>query len=196
MRLRVGVWSYPRCLKLRILDTDFSDCSVDVKTEELMQRIIRTVFKNHTIIAVAHRLNTILDFDMVAVIEKGRLVEFGNPTDLLSRPRSAFRDMYESSRGDQEGELAEVRFIGPGSIERSKEADRLWYYLVILIGFDAVGQYGNTVNASSSTEGWPIRYLFCLVTASLMASICVVAVATSVSRSFETGLTPGSYRHN
>ena len=190
------MWSYPNCLKLRIFDTDRSDHSVDVKTDELMQRIIRTLFKNHTIIAVAHRLNTILDFDKVAVIEKGRLMEFDSPTDLLSRRRSAFRKLYESSKGDQEGELAEVRFIGPGSIERSQEADRFWYYLVILNGIDAIDQYGNAVNAFSLIEGWRIRYLFCLVTASLMASICVVAVATSVSRSFEAGLTPGSHRQN
>ena len=118
-----------------------------------MQRIIRTLFKTHTIIAVAHRLNTILDFDKVAVIEKGRLMEFDRPTDLLSRRRSAFRELYEGSKGDQEGELAEVRFTSPSSIERSQEADRFWYYLAILNGIDAVGQYG--VNASSLIEGWP-----------------------------------------
>lgn len=84
--------------------------SVDVKTDELMQRIIRAEFKEHTILAVAHRLDTIMDFDRVAVIDKGRLVEFDSPADLLKRP-SAFKALYSSMNGDaaSHGEREDVR---------------------------------------------------------------------------------------
>lgn len=73
--------------------------SVDVKTDQLMQKIIRTEFKKHTILAIAHRLDTIMDFDRVAVIDKGRLVEFDSPADLLKQP-SAFKALYNSMNGD------------------------------------------------------------------------------------------------
>jgi ATP-binding cassette, subfamily C (CFTR/MRP), member 1 len=49
--------------------------SVDRKTDELMQRIIREDFAHHTIIAIAYRLETILDFDRIVVLHKGELME-------------------------------------------------------------------------------------------------------------------------
>ena len=68
---------------------------MDLKTDELMQQIIREEFKAQTIIAVAHRLDTILDFDRIAVLHQGKLVECGKPSDLL-RQDSMFRRLYES----------------------------------------------------------------------------------------------------
>ena len=60
-----------------------------------MQRIIRSDFKGCTIIAVAHRLNTIVDFDKIAVLATGRMLEFDTPENLLGRS-SAFRELYET----------------------------------------------------------------------------------------------------
>ena len=65
-----------------------------------MQRLIREKFSNHTVIAVAHKLETVLDFDKVAVLDGGVLVEFDNPYTLLSRP-SAFNKLYNSSKQEQ-----------------------------------------------------------------------------------------------
>lgn len=59
-----------------------------------MQRVIRQKFSGHTIIAVAHKLETILDFDKVAVLDEGSLVEFDSPDALLSNPSSAFSKLY------------------------------------------------------------------------------------------------------
>jgi ATP-binding cassette, subfamily C (CFTR/MRP), member 1 len=77
----------------RILVLDEATSNVDTETDQLMQRIIRKEFSQHTIITVAHRLNTILDSDVVAVLHEGRLVEFGPPGELLSKP-SLFRDLH------------------------------------------------------------------------------------------------------
>jgi ABC-type multidrug transport system fused ATPase/permease subunit len=49
---------------------------------------------HYTIIAIAHRLETILDFDRIVVLHKGELVECDSPSNLLARP-SAFRELYE-----------------------------------------------------------------------------------------------------
>lgn len=59
-----------------------------------MQRIIREEFEGRTVISVAHRLNTILDFDRIAVLRDGGLVECDSPAALLSRP-SVFKELYE-----------------------------------------------------------------------------------------------------
>jgi ABC-type multidrug transport system fused ATPase/permease subunit len=77
---------------------DEATASVDVHTDALMQNIIRTEFKNHTIIAAAHRLDTIIDFDAVLVLDAGRILETDNPANLLARD-SSFRDLYQTQKG-------------------------------------------------------------------------------------------------
>jgi ABC-type multidrug transport system fused ATPase/permease subunit len=79
--------------KLVILDEATS--SLDAKSDELMQKVIRREFNDCTIIAVAHRLNTIMDFDRIALLSGGELLEFDTPQALLDR-RSAFRELYNS----------------------------------------------------------------------------------------------------
>lgn len=59
-----------------------------------MQKIIRTEFPQATIVAVAHRLDTILDFDYVAVVHEGRVVEFGEVRVLKDDQDSKFAKLY------------------------------------------------------------------------------------------------------
>ncbi|KAH7388905.1 ABC transporter [Cadophora sp. MPI-SDFR-AT-0126] len=83
--------------KSSVLILDEPTSSVDVKTDAQMQKIIRSEFKNHTIIMIAHRLDSLLDFDRVAVLNKGDLVEFGEPRVLLENEGSAFWKLYHAS---------------------------------------------------------------------------------------------------
>ncbi|EEA19265.1 hypothetical protein TMatcc_010173 [Talaromyces marneffei ATCC 18224] len=82
-------------MKRKILLLDEATSNVNHETDQLMQRLIRTEFSGCTIIAVAHRLKSLIDFDMVAVIDKGRIVECDSPAKLLSYPQSLFRQLYE-----------------------------------------------------------------------------------------------------
>ena len=84
--------------KSRIIALDEVSSSIDVVTDTFIQQVIRQEFASSTIISVAHRLDTIMDFDKIAVLEDGRLVEFEAPRVLLALP-SAFRELY-NSRGD------------------------------------------------------------------------------------------------
>lgn len=65
-----------------------------------MQSIIRSDFQNKTIIAVAHRLETILDFDRIVVLDQGRVIEEGTPSQLL-QGNSAFRKLYDVYRNER-----------------------------------------------------------------------------------------------
>ncbi|KAF2008813.1 hypothetical protein BU24DRAFT_359666 [Aaosphaeria arxii CBS 175.79] len=82
-----------------ILILDEATASVDVHTDALMQQIIRTEFKHHTIIAAAHRLDTIIDFDAVIVMDAGRIAESDNPENLLAK-ESGFKELYQIQKGD------------------------------------------------------------------------------------------------
>jgi ATP-binding cassette, subfamily C (CFTR/MRP), member 1 len=73
--------------------------SVDRGTDSLMQHVIREEFRGWTIIAVAHRLEALIDFDKVAVMERGEIIEYGNPKDLLVTNTSCFKRLWETSKG-------------------------------------------------------------------------------------------------
>lgn len=65
-----------------------------------MQQIIRDEFQGRTVIAVAHHLHSILDFDRVIVMDRGSVLESGRPNDLLQTEGSAFRELCLDS-GEQ-----------------------------------------------------------------------------------------------
>ena len=50
-----------------------------------MQRVIREEFRTCAVLTIAHRVHTIVDYDKVLVMDKGRIVEAGNPGALASR---------------------------------------------------------------------------------------------------------------
>ncbi|KAJ5618483.1 ABC transporter integral membrane type 1, partial [Penicillium herquei] len=77
----------------KILILDEATSSIDTKTDEIMQSLIRSEFASHTVIAIAHRLETIVDFDEVIVMEAGRIKERGAPGMLLVQ-NSAFSELY------------------------------------------------------------------------------------------------------
>lgn len=57
---------------------------MDPKTEESIKAIVEHEFKEHTVVSITHRLSTIVDFDRVIVMEKGCIVEVGEPKNLLA----------------------------------------------------------------------------------------------------------------
>lgn len=78
-----------------ILILDEPTSSVDAENDALIQRLLRERFNNHTIIMIAHRLKSVIDFDKIAVLDHGKLAEFDSPEVLLAKP-SIFRSMYQA----------------------------------------------------------------------------------------------------
>ncbi|KAM0816280.1 putative ABC transporter FUM19 [Seiridium cardinale] len=78
---------------------DEATSSVDNHSDEQAQKVLREAFKEKTMLVVAHRLETIVDLGLVVVMEKGRIVEVGDPRELKSKPDSLFRTLWESRHG-------------------------------------------------------------------------------------------------
>lgn len=83
--------------KTRVLILDEATSAIDLETDELIQKTIRTQFSDCTIMTIAHRLNTILDADRIIVLEQGKISEFGTPQDLLANTESIFYGMAKNA---------------------------------------------------------------------------------------------------
>ncbi|KAG0213872.1 hypothetical protein BGX28_003296 [Mortierella sp. GBA30] len=81
----------------KVIIMDEATASVDFATDEKIQTTIRNELGDSTLITVAHRLRTIMDYDRVLVLEQGHVVEFDSPINLITNPSSRFRDMVEKS---------------------------------------------------------------------------------------------------
>ena len=70
--------------KNKILVLDEATARMDMETDKIIQKIIKNVFKDCTILTIAHRISTIADYNKVVVMEKGMIMEFEAPFLLLS----------------------------------------------------------------------------------------------------------------
>ncbi len=59
----------------KFLVLDEATSNVDMKTDAFIQRVLKESFKDTTVITIAHRLNTIIDYDKILVMHKGEIVE-------------------------------------------------------------------------------------------------------------------------
>jgi len=79
-----------------VLILDEATSSLDVPSERLVQRALRTVLAGRTAVIIAHRLSTVEIADRVLVMEHGRIVEDGTPADLIGSGEGRFSDLHEA----------------------------------------------------------------------------------------------------
>uniref|UniRef100_A0A674D3X8 ABC-type glutathione-S-conjugate transporter n=1 Tax=Salmo trutta TaxID=8032 RepID=A0A674D3X8_SALTR len=70
--------------KTKILVLDEATAAVDLETDNLIQSTIRTQFDDCTVLTIAHRLNTIMDYTRVIVMDRGLITEMDSPSNLIS----------------------------------------------------------------------------------------------------------------
>lgn len=91
-------------LRRRLLLMDEATADVDYLCDRMIQQTIRTApaFRGCTLVVIAHRINTVLDSDLIVVFHDGRCVEQGAPADLLADPDSRFAAMVREAEGGKD----------------------------------------------------------------------------------------------
>ena len=80
-----------------VLLFDEATSALDNESESVVQKALDEISKDKTVIAVAHRLSTIQDFDKIYVFDQGRIIEEGNHEELLDKKQHYYR-LYELSK--------------------------------------------------------------------------------------------------
>ena len=96
--------------KTKVLILDEATAAVDLETDDLIQSTIRNEFKDCTVLTIAHRLNTIMDYDKIMVLDKGELMEFDSPEELLKNESSIFFSLAKDAGLVDEGEYEDEKF--------------------------------------------------------------------------------------
>jgi len=79
-----------------VLILDEATSSLDVPSERLVQRALRTILSDRTALIIAHRLSTVEIADRVMVLEHGRIIEDGSPEDLVAGGEGRFSDLHNA----------------------------------------------------------------------------------------------------
>jgi len=95
---------------------DEATASIDYATDAKIQETMREI--KNTTITIAHRLQTIIDYDKVLVLDKGEVVEFGSPWELLQKEEGVFMGMC-----DMTGEGAMLKGLAKRAMEVGRIVD-------------------------------------------------------------------------
>ncbi|KAH6988476.1 P-loop containing nucleoside triphosphate hydrolase protein [Ilyonectria destructans] len=82
----------------RVVLIDEATANLDAESEERIQRLLKERFSDKTLIAIAHRLASVAQFDWVYVMDQGNIVEQGNPQELMVREGGEFWKLWQATR--------------------------------------------------------------------------------------------------
>lgn len=83
--------------KTKVLVLDEATAAIDLETDEWIQSTIRSAFEHCTVITIAHRLNTVIDYSKILVLSKGKRTEYDSPQNLLNDTSSTFYSMCKDA---------------------------------------------------------------------------------------------------
>lgn len=86
----------------RILIMDDSTSSVDMETEYLIRRALRNLMRGRTTFVIAHRVKSLMDADLILVLDEGHIVQSGVHADLVQQP-GMYRDIFEAQMQRETG---------------------------------------------------------------------------------------------
>ncbi|XP_065637436.1 ABC transporter B family member 4-like isoform X2 [Quercus suber] len=109
----------------RILLLDEATSALDTESERVVQEALDRIMVNRTTVIVAHRLSTVRNADMIAVIHKGKLVEKGSHSELLKDPDGAYSQLIRLQEANKSSKRkAILRSISRGSSELRNSSSR------------------------------------------------------------------------
>jgi ABC-type multidrug transport system fused ATPase/permease subunit len=85
----------------KILILDEATSSLDTHSEALIQRALTRVMRGRTSFIVAHRLSTIVNADLIVVLDQGRVLEAGNHAQLMRLENGRYRHLYQTQTASQ-----------------------------------------------------------------------------------------------
>jgi ABC-type multidrug transport system fused ATPase/permease subunit len=77
---------------------DEATASIDIKTEQTIQTAIHNFLSESTIITIAHRIKTIINYDLILVLRDGNIIEYDEPGKLIEDRNSLFYELYSKSQ--------------------------------------------------------------------------------------------------
>ena len=83
--------------KSKIIVMDEATASIDVNTENIIQKAISNLLNDSTILTIAHRIKTVINSDRILVLDNGEVVEFDKPKILLENKNSMFYEFYNNA---------------------------------------------------------------------------------------------------
>ena len=83
--------------KNKIVVMDEATSNIDNKTDNLIQNAVDKIFKNSTLITIAHKIPDLNKYDRIMVLDSGHLIEFDTPDNLLRNNKSLFKQLYENN---------------------------------------------------------------------------------------------------
>merc|ERR1712232_1057185 len=92
----------------KVLVLDEATASIDGETDAFIQKMLRTRFPNTTLLTIAHRLNTIVDYDCVLVMDAGRAAEFDAPAKLLENKNGIFSQLVDATGSESSKALRQL----------------------------------------------------------------------------------------
>ncbi|XP_041459432.1 ATP-binding cassette sub-family C member 9-like isoform X1 [Lytechinus variegatus] len=72
-------------IKSHILVMDEATASIDKETDMIIQEVVEEVFRERTVLTIAHRIDTLLNADYILTLDEGRVAEFDTPKNLLNK---------------------------------------------------------------------------------------------------------------
>ena len=83
--------------KSKIVIMDEATSNIDINTEIAIQKALNILLENSTVITVAHRIKTIINYDKILVLDGGEVKEFDSPSNLIKNEDSLFHQLLSKS---------------------------------------------------------------------------------------------------
>ena len=83
--------------KNKIVVMDEATSNIDNKTDNLIQKAVDKIFKNSTLITIAHKIPDLNKYNKIMVLDSGNLIEFDTPENLLKNKKGIFKQLYENN---------------------------------------------------------------------------------------------------